>query len=201
MEEKTDSELLREFARSTNRFIIEKDTPYPKSGVGIPQKFRRIIIIPNNAEKTSFFIWFSDPYARIGITTVFCGAFTRIPSKIKAKINIRKKTVIDKIDVFSRSKTNKIGNYLFDTKVVIKGIPGVAEKRFLSHTRVQQQIIDALEIEGILNVSLNEFNIDFMPELEGAAYLSIINPQSWILERDFIEQTFKQIEKLRLIVN
>lgn len=201
MEEKTDSELLREFARSTNRSIVEKETPYPKSGVGIPQKFRRIVVIPNNEEKTSFFIWFSDPYARIGISTVFCGAFIQIPSKVKAKINIRKKTILDKIDVFSRSKANKIGNDFFDLKVVMKGIPGPAEKRFLSHSRMQDQVLNALEIEGILNISLNEFKIDFIPELENASYLSMVNPQSWIIERNFIEQTFRQIEKIRLAIS
>lgn len=198
MEEKSNIEILREFAQSTNRAIFEKELAYPKSGIGTIQKFKNMVFIPNNAEKTSFFIWFSDPFGGIGSSTVFCGAFIPIPSFIKSKINIRRKNVLDKIDVFAKS--NKMGIESFDSKFIIKGDIGVAEKRLLSPSKIQDLLMKALDIEGILNISINEHNLDFVPELKGNSYLSIINPHTWILERDFIEEGFRQIEKIRFAV-
>ena len=75
MNKKSNIEVLREFAKATNRAIVDKEVPYPKTGVRTFQKFKRTVCIPNNSENTSFFIWFSDPYAKIGSPTIFCGAF------------------------------------------------------------------------------------------------------------------------------
>jgi hypothetical protein len=200
MSVQTNNEILRKFAKSTNRTIVEKESAYPKTGVGTIQKFRRLIIIPNNAENTCFFIWFSDPYARIGVSTVYCGAFIPIPSKIKGKLNIRKKSVLDKLDFFAKTRKNKIGINYFDDKVVIKGDLGIEEKKFLAHSRMQHYLLEALEFDSLVNISMNEFNLDFVPELKNKSYLSIINPQTWILEKDFIETTFRQIEKIRKVI-
>ncbi len=52
-----------------------------------------------------------------------------------------------------------------------------------------------------MNISLNEYKIDFVPELKGTPYLSIINPQSWEFERNDIENLFRLIEKIRNIIN
>lgn len=200
MEEKSNIEILRAFAKATNRSIVDKETPYPKTGVRTFQKFKRTVYIPNNPENTSFFIWFSDPYAKIGQPTIFCGAFIPLSSEINpitigSKINIRSKNVLDKLKVFS--KTNKLRNNRFDSKVIISGIIDAATKRLLSQTRVQDQLLKALEIDSRMNISINEYKLDFVPELENRTYLSIINPQSWDLESNTIEDLFRQIEKIR----
>lgn len=195
MEEKSNIEILRAFAKATNRSIVDKETPYPKTGVRTFQKFKRTVYIPNNPENTSFFIWFSDPYAKIGQPTIFCGAFIPLSSEIKSKINIRSKNVLDKLKIFS--KTNKLGSNRFDSKVIISGIIDAATKRLLSQTRVQDQLLKAMEIDSRMNISINEYKLDFVPELENRTYLSIINPQSWDLESKTIEDLFRQIEKIR----
>lgn len=195
MEEKSNIEILRAFAKATNRSIVDKETPYPKTGIQTFQKFKRTVYIPNNTENTSFFIWFSDPYAKIGQPTIFCGAFIPLSSEIKSKINIRSKNVLDKLKIFS--KTNNLGSNRFDSKVIISGIIDAATKRLLSQTRVQDQLLKAMEIDSRMNISINEYKFDFVPELENRTYLSIINPQSWDLESKTIEDLFRQIEKIR----
>ena len=201
MMEKSNIEILREFAKSTNRSIVDKEIPYPLTGIRTFQKYRRMIYIPNNSEKTSHFIWFSDPYAKIGLPTIFCGAFIPLSSKIKSKINIRNKNTLDKLKIFSDKKTNKIGNDHFDSKVVITGDLDTATKRLLSHSKLQDELLKALEIELFMNISLNENKIDFVPDFKGVPYLAIINPQSWTLDRNDIEVIFKQIEKIRNLIN
>jgi hypothetical protein len=83
---------------------------------------------------------------------------------------------------------------------VIKGDLGIEEKKFLAHSRMQHYLLEALEFDSLVNISMNEFNLDFVPELKNKSYLSIINPQTWILEKDFIETTFRQIEKIRKVI-
>jgi len=197
MEERSNVEIIREFAKSTNRSIVAKEIPYPLTGIRTFQQYKRMIYVPNNREKTSYFIWFSDPYARIGLPTIFSGAFIPLSSKIKTRINIRNRNILDKLNIFSKTKSNKIGNDSFDSKVVISGNVDLSLKRLLSQTRIQAELLNALEIEQFMNISLNEYKIDFVPELIGIPYLSIINPQSWDLDRNDIEKIFRQIEKIR----
>ena len=201
MEDRSDTEILKEFAKSTNRSIVDREIPYPLTGIRTFQKYKRMIYVPNNSEKTSFFIWFSDPYTKIGLPTIFSGAFIPLSSRIKSRINIRNKNILDKLNILSKTKSNKIGNDHFDSKVVISGNVDSSVKRLLSQSRIQDQLLKALEIEQFMNISLNEYKIDFVPELKGRSYLSIINPQSWDIERNVIENIFRRIEKIRSIIN
>jgi len=200
MIEKSNIEIIRAFAKSTNRSIVDKELPYPLTGIRTFQKYKRMIYVPNNLEKMSYFIWFSDPYAKTGVPTIYSGAFIPLSSRIKSKINIRNKNSIDKLNIFSRTKTNKLGNDHFDSKVVISGKPDSATKRLLSHSKLQDELLTSLEIDMSMNISLNEYNIDFVPDFKGIPYLAIINPQSWTLEKNDIEEIFRQIEKIRNLI-
>lgn len=197
MEEKSNIEVVKDFAKSTNRLVVAEELPYPLTGIRTFQKYRRMIFIPNNKEKTSFFIWFSDPYAKIGLPTIFSGAFIPLPSNIKAKINIRNMNVLDKVNVISKAKSNKIGSDYFDSKVIITGEIDSTVKRFLTQPRIYDQLLKALKINSAINISINEYPLDFVPELSNTSYLAIINPQSWDLESVEIEKIFRQIEKVR----
>ncbi len=201
MVEKTNIEILREFAESTNRLIVDEEVPYPLTGIRTFQKYKRMVYIPNNPENTSYFVWFSDPYAKVGLPTIYSGAFIPLPSRIKSSINIRNRNILDKFNLFSKTKFNKIGNDNFDSKVVISGNVDSSVKQLLSQSRIQDQLLKALEIEKFMNISLNEYKIDFIPEFIGIPYLSIINNQSWELERNDIEKIFRQIEKIRNVLN
>ncbi len=197
MEEKSNIELLRDFAKASHRTIEDKETQYPVAGSGRIPQFRRTVFMPNNSKKTSFFIWFSDPYVKIGLPTIYCGAFIPMSSRIKASFHIRAKNVVDKLNVFSKSKVNRVGNERFDAKVVIGGHFDEAAKRLLSPHRIQSQILAALELAPYMKISINENNVDFVPELKNHSYLSIINPQSWEFDADTIENWFTTIENIR----
>ena len=199
--EKPNIEILREYAKSTNRSIVDKEIPYPLTGIRTFRKYKKMIYISNNPGNTSYFIWFSDPYAKIGLPTIYSGAFIPLSSRLKSRLNIRNKNILDKVNIFSKTKSNKIGNDRFDSKVVISGNIDSSVKRFLSHSRLQDQLLNALKIEPFMNISMNEYNIDFIPAFKGISYLSIINPQSWTLESNDIEKIFRQIEKINQLIN
>ncbi|MCB2208770.1 MAG: hypothetical protein KQH67_10820 [Bacteroidetes bacterium] len=198
--DKSDIEILREFAKSTNRSIEVKELLYPRTGISTTQKYKRMVYIPNNPEKTSFFIWFNDPYLKVGQTTIFSGAFIPLSSKVKTRISIRNRYILDKLNIFKQSKNNKIGNINFDSSVVISGNPDAATKRILSSSKVQKQILKALEIESYFHISINQLNIDFVPELSEKSSISVINHQGWEVDKTNIEKMFESIEKIRAII-
>ncbi len=199
MEDKSDIEILKGFAKSTNRTIVAKEFPYPRTGVHTTQKYKRMVCIPNNQEKTSFFVWFNDAYSKIGQQVIFSGAFIPISPRIKSKIYIRNSIIFDKINFFA--KANKLGNRDFDARATISGEMDAETKRLLSHSRLQNQIIKALEIESYTCISINEFKLDFVPELNHTSYFSIINRNGWDIDKNTIENTFTRIEKIRDIIN
>jgi len=201
MEEKSNIDVLEEYARSTNREIVHKKKPYPLTGIRTFRKYKQYVYVPyNNLERDFFFIWYSDPYASVGYYTVFSGAFIPISSRVKCKLNIRSKNILDKVNVFSKSKAIKIGSDNFDSKVVISGDVDSAAKKILSQAKIQNQLLKTLELPGFLNISINEHNVDFVPELKGKSYLSIINPKSWDFEKDTIEEIFRRMVKIRNII-
>lgn len=201
MEEKSSEDILKEFARMTNRVAVVKKITYPLTGFRTFHKYKKFVYMPYDSSRNNYFVWLSDPYARIGYTTVFSGAFVPLSSRIKSRLNIRSRNILDKLSFFTKSKANKIGSENFDSQVVITGSIGSAEKRLLSQPRIQNQILKALGIAPNMNISINEYNVDFVPELKDKSYLSIINPQSWEFERESIEKIFRRMEKIRNIID
>ena len=201
MEDKTSEDIIKEFARITNRVAVIKNIPVSMSGFRSFQKYKKLVYMPYDSSNTNYFVWLSDPYARVGIPTVISGAFIPISSRVKSKLNIRSKFFLDRLNFLSRSKSNEFGSDKFNSKVVVTGNVDGAEKRLLSQPRIQNQILEALRIANDTTISINEYNIDFVPKLKGKSYLSIINPQGWELERDKIEEIFRRMEKIRNIIS
>ncbi len=79
--EKSNIEIIKEIARSTNRSVVAKEIPYPLTGIRTFQQYKRMVYMPNNHENTSYFIWYSDYYGKGGYPTIYCGAFIPLSSR------------------------------------------------------------------------------------------------------------------------
>jgi hypothetical protein len=202
MEEKSDIEILQEIAKATHRPIEVAEIPHPHSGIGTTQKFRRTAFMPFNEIRSSFFVWFYDPYTQsVGQTVVFSGAFIPLTSRVKSKLDIRNSFFLDKLSLSSKARRNKIGNSHFDQKVTLTGEIDTAARRVLSRTDVQKQILKALAIEQSFHVSINHSNVDFVPELQNKSTMSIIDPRGWVTNKNHIESMFSIIEKIADIIH
>jgi hypothetical protein len=197
MEDKSSVDIIRELARLTSREVEIKEIKYNLAGFRTFPKYKKLVYMPYNSSRNNFFVWQSDPHARIGYPTIFSGVFIPLSSRIKSRLNIRNRNILDKLNFSAKSKSNKIGSEYFDSKTVINGNIDSAERRLLSQPRIQDNIIKALGLAKYMTISINEYNVDFVPELKGSSYLSIINPQGWELERDSIEEMFRRMEKIR----
>lgn len=200
MEDKSHIELLRAFAKATNRNIVISEELYPLKGFRATQKFRRMVYMPCNSEKNSFYVWFNDVYSFRYPSSIFSGAFIALPSAIKSAVNIRNRFILDRLDIFSKTRANKIGNYKFDSKAIISGNLGTDLKSLLFQSGLQNQILQALKIKPYIYISINEFKVDFIPELENRSILSIINRHDWVIEEPIIEKSFDRIETINRLI-
>ena len=202
MQQPSEFEVLTAFAKSTERSIEAHETPYPVPNFRVRAypKFKRTVSISNNPERSSFFICFQDPFYKVGQSTVYSGAFIPLPVKTKSGLRIRKRTALDKLNFTSKSKANTTGNQSFDSKVVITGEMDAEIKKILFQSKIQQQILKALELDGFTVVTVNEYKIDFVPELQNTAHLGIINPSTWITDRLQVEAFLKLIENMREVI-
>ncbi len=201
MEEKSNIEVIQDYARSTHRSVEVKEIPYNRTIIvrqDVILKYRREVYMPNNESSNVIFIWFSDYYSKIGERQVFCGAFIPISNKVTSKVNIRLKNILDRVNFFGKNKT---GNYKFDSKFVVTGEIKDTDKKFLFQSRLHSQMISALNMNNVFCVSINEYNLDFIPSLKGKSYMALVNNQVWNMDRDFIEKSFKQAEAINDIVN
>ncbi|MFP4664631.1 MAG: hypothetical protein ACLFM1_09410 [Bacteroidales bacterium] len=196
MEERKSIEKLENFATLSGREIESEVIEHPKSGINTFQKYRAWAFVPASEERNVFFVCFSDPYARVGQSTVYCGAFVALPDEIKGKLTIRKKDFLDRLSISSKAKANKLGNRIFDSRAVITGEMGEAERNLLSAPMLQSHILDSLTDFSGFHIFINKFHPDFVPELKGKACLGIVNPLGWQMEENFIETLFYHSEKI-----
>lgn len=193
-EEKSNIVFIKELAKATNRKVFVEEKMYPVSGIRKFRKYQRKIYMPSNGSNPSYFVWYSDPYAQIGIPTIFCGAFIPLPEKVRASFNIRKRNLPGVFNIFSKSE--KTGNSVFDSKVIIKGVLDHEAIKLLSKTRMQNLLLHDLDYKSYTNIIVNEFNIDFIPEFKNSSFLGIINPQSWDFDKETINELLRQSEKI-----
>lgn len=192
--EKSNVDIIKNLAKATNRKSFVEEKMYPVSGIRKFRKYQRKIYMPSNSSNSSYFIWYSDPYARIGIPTVFCGAFIPLPDKVRASFNIRKRSIPGVFNIFTKSE--KIGARDFDSKVIIEGVLDHDATKMLSNTKIQHSLIGDLESENSPIISVNEFDIDFVPELSKKPYLGIVISQSWCFDKETINELLRRSEKI-----
>jgi hypothetical protein len=197
MQEAEHIEKLREFAGSTGRTFDSEVTEYPKSGINTFQKYRAWAYVQEKERGGSVFVCFSDPYARFGQSTIYSGAFVPLPPDIKSELLMRKKDVFDSINPFSKTRVNALGNRIFDSRVVISGKMGLAERSLLSSSMLQRQIIDSLSDAPGLLVYVNTIHPGFVPWLDDMACLGIVYPRGWQLEDALVERLLFRAEKIR----
>lgn len=198
MGEKSNIELLKEFAYYTKREIFYKEEQYPLSSYRQIPRFKTTVYIPNNKEGTSYFVLYSDPYCKIGEHTSFCGVYIPIKVPLTTKINFRKKDILDKLNPFNNGKLLNTGNSFFDSKVVTKGNNIQLTQSLLTETGFQNKIIESFKLNELNMFSINETDVDFVEDLKGKSHFCIYNPQKWILDNSIIEKWFEIIEEIRI---
>ncbi len=195
-------EILKEFAKSTERSIEFTENPH-KSIIMHPVKLhRRSLYIPNDANQKSFFVCFGDSgaAANIGEQVLYSGVFIPVPFPKNSNVKIRKKNILDNFNIFYRKKFLKSGFQSFDEKVTIRGSDSTTAKKLLNSRKVRDNILKTFEMDESLSIGLNTVNADFVPQFKNGSYLGVYTINGWILEQEKIEKLFKIMDTIRKIL-
>ncbi|NPD48039.1 MULTISPECIES: hypothetical protein [unclassified Lentimicrobium] len=195
--EKTNIEILQDYAKSSKREITIKETPYPKpKGIRRIIKYKRTAFTPLNPSEESFLLWFYDYHTPTIELSTYCGTFIPISISKEVKIHIRSKTILHKLQLFGRSKHLKTGSKSFDSKVLITTNHAQEAKKLLSKNKIQKAILKALSLDPAMCISVNEKDIDFVSQLKNKSYISILRPGFWYVEKKEIESLIRVSESL-----
>ena len=200
MEEKSNIEILEEFAKKTNREIFYTEEQYPVSFIRKIPKFKRTVYIPMNKEESIYFVLYGDPFNKIGVDTFFCGIYFPINVPLKTRLNFRKKDVLDKLNPFSRKEIVNTGHRNFDSKVITKGNDFKHIHSLLVDQQFQKVIIETFKMKELFYFAINETNVDFVENLKGKSHFCIYNPQNWVLDFSVIEKWYEIMEQIRRIL-
>jgi hypothetical protein len=196
MEKKSNKDKLQEFALKSGRVLEFSKKSYPLSSYRKFERFKTTAWMPCNIEtpeKGPVFVWLSYPYYVAGEYTTFSGIFMPLdiqsPTPLDGKLVIRKKYFFDKIALFSRKKeeANDLSRN-FTSRIVITGDATPPFYQPLKDQRIQNKIMDVLDISDILRICINQYDIDFVPSLQNRPTLGFVNQQEWITDKPTLDK-------------
>jgi hypothetical protein len=198
-QEKSSIDILKEFARRTGRDIEFTTRNHDYTIIHAVRYHQRSLYIPNNPDQTSYFICYGDSGApaQIGESVLYSGVFISVDLPKAASIKIRKKDILDKLNIFKKKKYLKTGFENFDAKTTIRGNDSLSAQKLTKSRKVQENILEAFELDESLTVGLNTVNAEFVPRLKDRSFLGIYSLSGWILDNKKIEKLFEITEDIR----
>ena len=198
-QEKSSIDILKEFAKRTGRDIefSVKDHDY---AVLHPVRYhQRSLYITNNPGQTSYFICYGDSGApaNIGEKVLYSGVFIPVDLPRDSIIKIRRKDILDKLNIFKKKKYLRSGFENFDAQATIRGSDSLSAQKIAKSRKVQENILKAFILDESLTIGLNTVNANFVPHLKNQSFLGVYSLNGWILEDKKIEQLFSIMEEIR----
>lgn len=86
---------------------------------------------------------------------------------------MRKKDILDKLNVFNKKKFLRSGFRHFDARVTIRGNDSLSAQKLLKSRKVQDAIFEAINREESLVAGINTVNADFVPQLKDQSVFGI----------------------------
>lgn len=190
---------LKAFADKTQRKIFVTEDAYPSNAVNPVVLHRRTLYMPCNTEESSFLVGFTDPKS-FGENALYFGVFFPFAVSKTSNAIARKKDILDKINLLAKHKPLKTGNDLFDSKIYIAGNDENILTKCFSRVNVQQLVLETMAIENGINISINAFEIDFVPALKNKTAFGIFTRMAWITDENLIEALINKAEQFRKIL-
>ncbi|HKL38944.1 MAG TPA: hypothetical protein VJ876_08615 [Bacteroidales bacterium] len=200
-EEKSAIEELTELAKRSGRELKSSEQAHKTSTPIHPVTYhRRKVYMANKENATSFFCWYADS-TEFGDYRLFSGAFIPLDLPRSCQLKIRKKDVLDRWNPFRKTKSLKTGSGKFDGSVVVTAHDDLYLRSLLFDGKIQQRVLEVLDMEPALKVGVNLVNLDFVPSLQDRSHLGLFFTQHWEFKLERVERLFQLIERFREQVN
>jgi len=195
-EDKSAIELLKEFARKTDRKIDCSKKYYPTSTINPCFLSQSYAIIPNQKTPTNFFISYCD-LKGFGDNAFYSGIFFEIPAPHSTLIRIREKDILDKLNPFLKQSSYKSRIRDFDKQVVITENDFNWTNKLFHNTHIQNAILEIFKLDKRIRIGVNAIELMHEPTLKGKSNFGIYITEEWLLDDTLIENLFMLSEKIR----
>lgn len=182
-------DFYKYFAKKTGREINCSEIPYPTVAMHKVTYHRRTLYIPDNSNKSSFFICFADS-REMGPKALFSGVFMPLDLRKSTTVFITKKDILDKMNPFGKKKYCTTGITGFDSMVQVKSNECDYVKRIFQDRKTQKMVTEAFKLEGVINISINDVDLNFVPAFKDKSNIGIYTGQEWIEDKKTIEHLF-----------
>ena len=193
---KTAIETLQEFAKKTDRKIKIIDNPTDTLGLNPGKIHGKIAIIRDKEDESIFFIGYEDS-RRDSLYSLYTGVFTSISEHCQSRFSIVKKDWLDRLSFRIGYQKVFTGVSLFDKKTSITSNNPPMVHRLLSDRDSQTAVLEAMDIQDGLSISINELVTDQIPELANKSQLSLYLFKDWILDNEKIDKMFEAVRTLK----
>ncbi len=188
-QEKSSFEILQSFAKRTGRQIEFKEQAYPSTHFHPIIYHIRTVYISESVHNDCYYACFQDS-RRDTSDLLFSGVFFPIPEAYSKKVYIRSKDIIDKLIGIIRKPEVQTGYPGFDSKTKIKTNDVAMAMRIVGRRKIQDLILKALALYEGLIISVNDYEVDFIPSMKGQSQFGLVTTQEWILDGSLIEKLF-----------
>lgn len=195
-EEKSSIQELTDFAKKSERKIEISEQAFDSCAMQPIVYHERSLYIPNHSEAKTFFVCYNNPKSVTGIES-YSGVFFTISIPKSSKVLIRKQFFFDKLNFFSGNKAYKTGMDSFDSQVVFEESKFAGGDKIFTNNKVQALIIKAFQFDIGMRISINQVNVDFVPELKAHSHFGIYTTKDWFVDPEKIEILFKLGEEVR----
>ncbi|MDD3281738.1 MAG: hypothetical protein PHC83_09255 [Bacteroidales bacterium] len=189
-------EIYETFARETKRKIHYSLTPHKGTPLHGVTSIIKTLYIPNKEEGNTYLVAYHNPY-QFEDASIFFGVFFYSKVDTSIQIDIRKKDILDTLNPFLKRKTMQANDSDFNSKTVIYAHEGHITEKIINDHKIQQSILESLDIAQVLHVGMNNCYIDFIPEFIGKSPFGIYSKQKWHTETAVMENMYTQCERLR----
>nr|WP_320117221.1 hypothetical protein [uncultured Marinifilum sp.] len=197
--EKTTIQKLSEFANKTDRVVDFTEQAYPSNALHPVTYHRRLLYIPENRLANTYFACFGDS-RRFDRQSIFSGVFFPIPISKSTRVCVRKKDILDKMNLFSKNKGYKTGTNKFDSQVVFDAFDAIGTNRIFKNPKIHDLILKVFNFDLSLRVGINMVNLDFVPGLKGQSHFGIYSTQDWFVDDSKIEILYDLADQFKKFV-
>ena len=197
MDDKPAIEILKDYARQTGRKARSQESDQSSLLVHSHIRHGRIVYFPDNQTDKRYFAAYSNP-RYFGIRSIYSGVVIPIDLPKSVNVQIRKKTIFDRLQFINMRKTYRFNDRQLDRKLLLTGENVDRAVSFLHDPKTQHEIYDFMMNNPRYWVFINDIDMSYIPELNTGSYVGFIRA-NWELDGDEIEHLFasiKRIEKL-----
>lgn len=193
MHHKTNQEVLQEYAAANNMELHFNEVSYPEPVYRKNrQRFKRKAWLSDKENPNAYFAWHSDHYGTAGELNTYCGAFWKSNQPLDIKLDMRKKDLLDRLSLSSKSTGIKGIDTKFVTVSTNWKIPGAVS----GNPRLLDEIHQSLKLYGNLHFSMNHVRPEFIPETNKHSFVSIYLPEIWITDAEIITTMLHKIKTI-----